>query len=188
MLTAVLKAVKILLSCCPKNSQDAAVLTALKAVQDAEKNHPHKNQVQRLIPITGVVYSLSAPRYRLSSGRCRHAAASCHASFPLSQDELTVSASSSGNALSRCLPSRGETEELNLHHRRRLPSPDRPTSTLHCYKKIISTLATLPTTQLCLYFISSLARAPSHRSSPHHCRSFSPMSHAHRHSAQRHLR
>jgi hypothetical protein len=37
MLTAALKAVKILLSCCLKNSQDAAVLTALKAVQDAEK-------------------------------------------------------------------------------------------------------------------------------------------------------
>jgi hypothetical protein len=51
MLTAVLKAVKMLLSCCPKNSQDAAVLTALKAVQDAEKNHPHKDQVQRFIPI-----------------------------------------------------------------------------------------------------------------------------------------
>jgi hypothetical protein len=51
MLTAVLKAVKMLLSCCPKNSQDAAVLTALKAVQDAEKNHPHKDQVQRLISI-----------------------------------------------------------------------------------------------------------------------------------------
>jgi hypothetical protein len=64
MLTAVLKAVKMLLSCCPKkNSQDAAVLTALKAVQDAvltalkavqdaeKKNHPHKDQVQRLILI-----------------------------------------------------------------------------------------------------------------------------------------
>jgi hypothetical protein len=51
MLTAVLKAVKMLLSCCPKNSQDAAVLTALKAVQDVEKNHPYKDQVQRLIPI-----------------------------------------------------------------------------------------------------------------------------------------
>ena len=36
MLTAVIKAVKMLLSCCPKrNSQDATVLTALKAVQDA---------------------------------------------------------------------------------------------------------------------------------------------------------
>jgi hypothetical protein len=34
MLTAVLKAVKMLLSCYPKSSQDAAVLTALKAVQD----------------------------------------------------------------------------------------------------------------------------------------------------------
>jgi hypothetical protein len=30
VLTAVLKAVKMLLSCCPKNSQDAAVLAALK--------------------------------------------------------------------------------------------------------------------------------------------------------------
>jgi hypothetical protein len=45
MLTAVLKAVKMLLSCCPKNNQDAVVLAALKAVQDAEKKHPHKDQV-----------------------------------------------------------------------------------------------------------------------------------------------
>jgi hypothetical protein len=37
MLTAALKTAKILLSCCLKNSQDATVLTALKAVQDAEK-------------------------------------------------------------------------------------------------------------------------------------------------------
>jgi hypothetical protein len=57
MLTAVLKAVKMLLSCCPKNSQDAAVLAALKAVQDAEKKHPHKDQVQRLIPIIGNLIS-----------------------------------------------------------------------------------------------------------------------------------
>jgi hypothetical protein len=43
----------MLLSCCPKNSQDVVILAALKAVQDAEKNHPaHKYQVQRLIPIT----------------------------------------------------------------------------------------------------------------------------------------
>jgi hypothetical protein len=51
MLTAVLKAVKMLLSCCPKNSQDADILHTLKAAQDAEKNHPHKDQVQRFIPI-----------------------------------------------------------------------------------------------------------------------------------------
>jgi hypothetical protein len=56
MLTAVLKAVKMLLSCCPKNSQYAAVLAALKAVQDAEKNRPHKDQVQRLIPITKMIH------------------------------------------------------------------------------------------------------------------------------------
>jgi hypothetical protein len=51
MLTAVLKAVKMLLSRCPKNSQDVVVLIALKAVQDAEKNHSHKDQIQRLILI-----------------------------------------------------------------------------------------------------------------------------------------
>jgi hypothetical protein len=28
----------------------------LKAVQDAEKNHPHKDQVQRLIPITATIH------------------------------------------------------------------------------------------------------------------------------------
>jgi hypothetical protein len=65
-------------NCCPKNSQDAAVLknskdaadltalkavqdavlTALKAVQDAEKKPLHKDQVQRLIPIklSGIMY------------------------------------------------------------------------------------------------------------------------------------
>jgi hypothetical protein len=57
MLTAILKAVKMLLSCCIKNSQDAAVLAALKAVQDVEKNHPYKNQVQRLIPIIYALHS-----------------------------------------------------------------------------------------------------------------------------------
>jgi hypothetical protein len=46
MLSAVLKAVNVL-----KNSEDAAVLTALEVVQDVKKNHPHKDQVQRLIPI-----------------------------------------------------------------------------------------------------------------------------------------
>jgi hypothetical protein len=51
MLTDVLKTVKMLLSCCPKNSQDVVVLATLKTVQDAEKNHPYKDQVQRLIPI-----------------------------------------------------------------------------------------------------------------------------------------
>jgi hypothetical protein len=52
MLTAVLKAVKMLLSYCPKNSKNTVVLATLKAVQDTEKkNHPHKDQIQRLIPI-----------------------------------------------------------------------------------------------------------------------------------------
>jgi hypothetical protein len=52
MLTVVLKAVKMLLPCCPKNSQDAAVLTALKVVQDAEKNHPTKTKYKDLFPST----------------------------------------------------------------------------------------------------------------------------------------
>jgi hypothetical protein len=60
MLTAIIKTVKMLLSCCPKNSQDAVVLAALKAVQDAEKNNPHKDQVQRLISI---ILSLSLVRH-----------------------------------------------------------------------------------------------------------------------------
>jgi hypothetical protein len=50
MLTAVLKAVKMLLSCCPKNSQDAVVLAALKAVQDAEKTTPTKTRYRDLFP------------------------------------------------------------------------------------------------------------------------------------------
>jgi hypothetical protein len=45
MLITVLKTVKMLLYCCSKNSQDDAVLTALKAVQNIEKKHLHKNQI-----------------------------------------------------------------------------------------------------------------------------------------------
>jgi hypothetical protein len=48
MLTAVLKAVKMLLSYCPKNSQDATVLAALKAVQDAKKTTPTKTKYRDL--------------------------------------------------------------------------------------------------------------------------------------------
>jgi hypothetical protein len=48
-----------------------------------------------------VVSFLSPPRYRLTSGRRRHADAPCHASFPWSQDELTAFASSSGNVSPR---------------------------------------------------------------------------------------
>jgi hypothetical protein len=133
---------------------------------------------------TCIVSSLSPPWCRLSSDQSRHATAPCHTSYPLSQDELIVSASSSGNALSRHLPSRAKTKALNPHHHRRLPSPNRLTSTLHCYKKNISTLVTLPTTQPCLYFASSLARAPRHQSFTHRRRSFSPLSHDHRPSIQ----
>jgi hypothetical protein len=40
-------------------------------------------------------------------------------------------------------PSQAKIEALNPYHRHRLSSSDRPTLTLHCYKKIISTLVSL---------------------------------------------
>jgi hypothetical protein len=104
---------------------------------------------------TDVVSFLSLPRCHLSSDRHHHATALCHTSFPWSQDEFTASASSFDNALSCRLPFRAEIEALNLHHHCRSPIPDSPTPTLYCYKKVISILSTLSTTQLCLYFASS---------------------------------
>jgi hypothetical protein len=83
-------------------------------------------------------------------------------------------------------PLRSKMEALNPHHRRTLPFPDRPTLTLYCYKKTISTLVTLSTTQQCLHFVSSLARAPHHRSSTHHRHFLSSLSRAHHPSAQWH--
>jgi hypothetical protein len=128
-------------------------------------------------PTSVISSSLSPPRCPLSSiGRC-DTATLFHASFPLTQDELDASASSSCNALSRRLTSRVEIEALNLHHHCRLPSPDRSTPTLHCYKNIISTLTTLHITQSRLYFTSSLAKAPCHRSSTYRRRFLSPLSH-----------
>jgi hypothetical protein len=141
----------------------------------------------RVIP-TGVVSSLSTPQYCLSSDRCCHAPVSYHASFPLNQNEVTTSVLSSDNASSHRLPSRAETEALNMHHRHRLPSPNRLTHTLHCYKKIILTLTTLPTTQPRLHFVSSLAKAPCHQNSTCRRCSLSPSSHAHPPSTQRHPR
>jgi hypothetical protein len=115
-----------------------------------------------------------------------HTTVLCHASFPWSHDELTTSTSSSGNAPSYRLPSRAKIKPLNPHHRHRPPSPDRPTLTLHCYKKVISTLATLPTTQPHLHFASSLARALHHQSSICRYHSLSLPSHIHHPSTQWH--
>jgi hypothetical protein len=125
---------------------------------------------------TNVASSLSPPRCRLSSGRHYHATTLYYTSFPWSQDVLAISASSFSNASSCCLPSRAKTEVLNPYHR--------SLATLHCYKKVISTLVILPTTQLHLHFASSLARAPRYRSFTHRHRSLSPSSHAYRPSAQ----
>jgi hypothetical protein len=93
-------------------------------------------------------------------------------------------------AMLRLLPphSWAKTETLNTHHRRRSSSPDRPTPTLHCYKKVILTLTILPTSLLHLHFDSFWARAAHHQSSTCRCRSLSPLFHAHRPSVQWHPR
>jgi hypothetical protein len=132
-----------------------------------------------LVSPTGIVSSFPPPWCCLSSDRHRHTVTPCHASFQLSQDELTVSGSSFGNASSCRLPSQAETEALNPHHHSRPPSLDCPTPTFHCYKKIISILLTLIITQSCLYFISSLARALRNQSSTHR-RFLLPLFHTHR--------
>jgi hypothetical protein len=131
-----------------------------------------------------VVSSLFCPWCCFSFGWQCHDAAPCHVSFPWSQDELDAFASSSGNASSRHLPSRAKTEALNLNYHRRPPSLDSPTPTLHCYKKSISTLTTLSTTQSRLYFTLSLTTAPRHRSSTCRHHSLSPSSYVHHPSAQ----
>jgi hypothetical protein len=137
---------------------------------------------------TNIISSLFPLRCRISSGRRRHATALYHISFPWSQDKLVASVSSSSNAWSHRPSSRAENKTLNLHHHCRLPSLDRSTPTLHCYKKVISTLPTLLISQLCLYFASSLARVPRYRSFTRHHSSFSLSSHAHSPSAQWHQR
>jgi hypothetical protein len=119
-----------------------------------------------------------------SSHRHLHAVVLCHTSFPLSQDEPAAFASSSDNASSCRLLSRAETKALNPYHRRWPPSSDCPIPTLYRYKKVISTLVTLPTTQPYLNFSSSLSRAPCHRSSTCRRRSLSPSSHTYRPSVQ----
>jgi hypothetical protein len=113
--------------------------------------------------------------------------APCHAFFLWSQDEFAASASSSDNTPSRSLSSRAETKALNLQHHRWSPSPDSPTSTLYCYKQVISNLVALPITQLCLHFTFFLARAPHHWSSTCLRRSLSPPFQAHYPFTQWHL-
>jgi hypothetical protein len=95
-----------------------------------------------------------------------------------------VSETTSTNASPCRLPSRAKTKAMNLHHRHRPPSMDRLTSTLHYYKKVMSILVTLSTTQPRLYFALSIARAPKHRSSTRCRRSLSPSSYADRPSPQ----
>jgi hypothetical protein len=133
---------------------------------------------------THTLHYYETPQCCLSSSRRHHTTGPCHAYFPWSQDELTISASSSVNISSRRLPSQTEIEALNPHHCCRPPSPDHPTPTFHCYKNIILTLTTLLITQSYLYFASFLARVPHYQSFTHHRHSLSSSSHTYRPSAQ----
>jgi hypothetical protein len=137
------------------------------------------------ISLIGVVSFLFSPRCHLSSDRRCHAISRF---LSLEPRQLAAFASYFGNALFRHLPSRSKIEVLNPHHRRRPPFLDSLTPTLHYYKKFISILITLPTTQLRLYFASSLVRASRHQSFTHHRRFLSPSSHSNRSSAQRQTR
>jgi hypothetical protein len=120
---------------------------------------------------------LSSPRCRLSSDRRHHAVVPYHTYFPLSQDELAVSVSSSSNTSSRRLPSRAKTKVLNPYHHHNLPFPDRLSTSTTAIKKIISTLITIRTAQPRLHFGFNNRH-----------RSLSPLSHGHRLSTQRHTR
>jgi hypothetical protein len=66
-----------------------------------------------------ITSSLFPPWSRLSSDRCHHTTASCHTSFLLSQDELAVSASSFGNALSCCYNTLIVNDGVNQDHVKR---------------------------------------------------------------------
>jgi hypothetical protein len=128
------------------------------------------------VNLTGVISSISSLRCRLSSGWRRQAATPCHTSFPSSQDELTTSASSSGDASSCRLPSRAETEVLNLHHRHWPPSSAIKKSSQPCHS---------PHHSIVSPFYLLLARASCHQSFTRHRCSLSPSSYAHHPSTQR---
>jgi hypothetical protein len=113
-----------------------------------------------------------------SSHRHLHAVVLCHASFPLSQDEPALPPL---RLLTMLHP---VASPLEPYHRRWPPSSDCPIPTLYRYKKVISTLVTLSTTQPYLNFSSSLSRAPRHWSSTCRRRSLSPSSHTYRPSVQ----
>jgi hypothetical protein len=134
------------------------------------------------VNLTGVVSSLVPPLLRPTSSYSRTVS-----HFLLIEPKWArYLCFISDNASSCCLPSRAKIEAVNLHCHRRPPSTDRPTPTLHFCKNVISTLVTLPTTQLHLYFASSLTRALCHRSSTRRCYSLLSSSHVHHPSTQWH--
>jgi hypothetical protein len=135
-----------------------------------------------------MVSSLSSLRCRLSSDQCHHAVASCHASFPWNQDELTVSASSFNNASSHCLPLAPKSKYWIRTTAVGHPSQTIRLSPSTAIKRPSQYLVTLLTTQSRLCFVSSLVRAPHHQSSTHCRYSLLPPYHTHHPSTQWHPR
>jgi hypothetical protein len=94
-----------------------------------------------------VISSLFPPRRCLSSGRRRHERTG-RVTLPSYGAKISLLSPllSSGNDSPRHLPSQVKTEALNPYYRRRPPSLDCSTPTLHCYKKVISIMASFLTT------------------------------------------
>jgi hypothetical protein len=134
---------------------------------------------------TDVLSSLFLPQCRLSSGRHHHVTAPCHASFPLSKDELIASTSSSGKFRPVASHLKPKLKHW-IHTAARLPL-NRPTSILHCYESAISTVIILLITQPRLYFTSSLVTTSRHQSSTRHRRFLSLSSHAYHPSVRWHI-
>jgi hypothetical protein len=128
---------------------------------------------------TSIISFLFPFRWHLSNNRRRHSVVLCHASFSWSQDEIDASTSSFGNTSSRCLPSWAETEALNHTTVVNHPPCTVWLSSFTAIKRSSQFCPTLTTTQLYLYFTSSLARAPHYQSSIRRHHSLSLPSHAH---------
>jgi hypothetical protein len=104
---------------------------------------------------TGIISSLFPPRCRFSFGRRRHATTPC---VTLPSHWVKTSSLPPLHLLAMLHP---VTSPLEPKLRICITVTGRP-PTLHCYKKIISTLITLLITQPSFHFASSLAIAPCH--------------------------
>jgi hypothetical protein len=99
------------------------------------------------------------PEFSLFFGPVKFASAQLPSSPPFL---LPGAASPPADVATQCfipaLPLSSQNQVLNPHHHSNPPFPACPTPNFHCYKKIISIMITLSTTQQCLYFASSIAK------------------------------